>query len=373
MGYSCQERLLHVGFNAHLLSRSRSYRAAGVSRHIENLLPQLAKRTQLTVFAGRDGVPAKPDGLTYRVTRLPTERPAARIAWEQALAPIRTRGLDVLACPAYVVPLAARCPTVVTVHDLSFLRMPGAFNRGNRLYLSVMTALSVRRARRVIAVSESTKRELIQLLRTPAAKVAVVPNGIEPVFRPLPAAAVAAFRAKNGLPDRFILSMCTLEPRKNLVALVRAYARAKLDIPLVLAGGKGWQYEQVLAEARQLGDRVLLPGYVPFADQPLWYNAAAVFAYPSLYEGFGFPPLEAMSCGTPVVSSNTTSLPEVIGDAGLLVDPTDEAALANALSIALTDEPLRERLRAAGPVQARRFDWATIATRTVDVYGSALR
>jgi glycosyltransferase involved in cell wall biosynthesis len=377
---------LHVGFDAHLLSRSRSYRDAGISRHIRNVLahlPAAGADAELTVFAGPDGAPEPPPTANghfhVRISRLRTERPTLRVLWEQAVAPIELArlGIDVIHGPAYVLPLAAPCAGVVTVHDLSFLRLPGLFHRANQAYLATMTRLAVAAARRVIAVSASTRRELVELLGVPESKVTVIPNGVEPVFRPLPAHAVAAFRTRAGLPEQFILFMSTLEPRKNVSSLVRAYAelRHRHDLPhaLVLAGGKGWLYEAIFAEVQALGleGQVLFPGYVPFDEQPLWYNAAAAFAYPSLYEGFGMPPLEAMACGTPVVCACTTSLPEVVGEAGLMVEPSDVSSLADALWQLVSDEPLRRRLRAAGPARAAQFDWRTIARQTFDVYRAA--
>jgi glycosyltransferase involved in cell wall biosynthesis len=373
---------LQIGYDAHLLSRSRSYRAAGVSRHIRNLLehlPLAAPDARLRVFVGPDGLPEAPPppSVSYRVARLRTERPRNRILWEQLLAPWELGGLDLCHFPANVVTLATACPRVVTVHDLSFERFPELFHRANRAYQRAMVRLSTRLAGRVIAVSDSTRRELVELLRVPERKIEVIPNGVERCFRPLPADQVAGFRAEKGLPERFILHLGTLEPRKNIVTLLRAYARLRRarDLPhaLVLAGGKGWLYETIFAEVERLGltDRVYFPGFVEFDEQPLWYNAAAVFAYPSLYEGFGFPPLEAMACGTPVVTSNATSLPEVVGEAGLMVAPTDEAALADALWRLIDDQTLRARLRAAGPARASRFGWDATAARTAAVYRAA--
>ena len=192
-------------------------------------------------------------------------------------------------------------------------------------------------------------------------------------FRPLDEAAVRAFRARYGLPDRFILYLGTLEPRKNVPRLLEAYARLRRggEAPmLVLAGPRGWRHAAIDARvaALGLGDAVRFLGYVPASDLPLCYNAASVFVYPSLYEGLGLPPLEALACGTPVVASNASSLPEALGDAALLVDPRDPAALAGALAAALADEPLRGRLRAAGFAQARRFSWRRMAEQTLAVY-----
>jgi glycosyltransferase involved in cell wall biosynthesis len=351
-----------VGLNAHLVSTQQTYRAGGISRASANLIDALA----------RIDVPER--FVVFREGRLPTHRPAVRILWEQLVAPFEARRLDLFHGLAYALPLVLPCAGVVTVHDLSFMRYPELFNRPNRLYLKVATRIATRQARRVIAVSESTKRELVTLLGAPADKIVAIPNGVEPSFRPLPREEVETFRRAKGLPDRFILCLATLEPRKNLGLLVRAFARMNTDHALVLAGGKGWLYDAIFAEVRSLGleSRVLFPGFIPFEEQPLWYNAAAALAYPSLYEGFGLPPLESMACGTPVVCANSSSLPEVVGDAGLLVDPRDDAGLAEALGRLTEDAPLRERLREAGLSRARLFSWDDVARRTVDVYRAAL-
>jgi glycosyltransferase involved in cell wall biosynthesis len=376
--------MVSVGILAHLLNRRSGYRAAGISRHCANLLDALARLDgpdRFVAFVGPTGAPTDgPAGrLRYRVSRLPTERPPVRIGWEQVVAPIEAaRGrLDLLHGTAYAVPRLSPAPTVVTVHDLSFLRFPGLFNRPNRLYLGAVVRMSVGRARKVIAVSASTKRELVELLGVPPERVEVIPNGVEPLFRPLPAEEVERFRRARDLPERFVLHIGTLEPRKNVPLLLRAHARLRregLRHGLVLAGGRGWLSDAIFAEVRALGldGSVLFPGFVPFEEQPLWYNAAAAFAYPSRYEGFGLPPLESMACGTPVVVANSSSLPEVVGEAGLTVDPADEAGLAAALGRLLEDAALRERLRGAGLERARLFDWNDVARRTAAVYRCAV-
>jgi glycosyltransferase involved in cell wall biosynthesis len=188
---------------------------------------------------------------------------------------------------------------------------------------------------------------------------------------------VAAFRAQRGLPEEFILHVGTLQPRKNLVRLIRAYRQMQTDAPLALVGGRGWQYEAILTEIEKLGltDKVIMPGYVPADELPLWYNAASVLAYPSLYEGFGLPVVEAMACGTPVVTSSVSSMPEAAGgDAGaaLLVPPYETEALAEALSRVLTDGALRDELRTRGLRQSAGFSWQRTAAATVTAYQRAL-
>jgi glycosyltransferase involved in cell wall biosynthesis len=211
-------------------------------------------------------------------------------------------------------------------------------------------------------------------LGLPAEKVTVAYPGISAAFRPLPQAEVEAFRARRGLPERFILYLGTLEPRKNLSTLIRAFgqvSRGQHDLALVLAGAKGWLYADLFKLTQDLGlaDRVMFPGFVPAEELPLWYNSATVFAYPSSYEGFGLPVIEALACGRPVVTSDVSSLPEAGGSAAILVSPESPEALAGALERALGWGPAE---RAQGPAQAASFTWAATAAQTVRAYRRAL-
>ncbi len=372
---------IHVGLNAHLLSLTLNYRGAGINSYIYHLLRYLEQGDsgqRYSVFLGERRFASQRLALHY--SRWPTYRPMVRILWEQLALPIvlRQTGVDLLHAMAFAGPLAAPCPFVVTIYDLSFLRYPGAFRPWNRCYLSRFTAVSARRARRVIAISESTKRDVVDLLGVPADRVDVVYCGTDEFFHPLPAAAVDRFRRERALPERFILFLGTLEPRKNVQALVRAYGRwhaAEPDIPkLVVGGGKGWYYDQIFTEVETLGltGEVIFPGYIGQEELPLWYNAADLFVYPSRFEGFGLPVLEAMACGTPVVTSNVSSLPEVAGDAALLVPPDDEAQLIEAMRRALSDKALRQEMRAKGQAHAATFTWERTARQTAAIYQRAL-
>lgn len=374
-----------IGIDAHLLSFAGSYRQAGVSRYIAELLRAFAAggdgAHEYLAYAGPERPPAgfaPGGGVRWRHSRLPTARAPVRIAWEQAAGPVVARRdrLDLLHGPVNVLPLLAPCPGVITVHDLAFLAHPETHGAGRRRYLTLLTALSARRAARIIAVSAFTGDELVRRLRVPRRKIAVVHNAADPAFRPLPADAVARFRAERGLPERIVLFVGTLEPRKNLTGLLDAFARIApaTDATLVVGGGKGWLFDEIFARVERLGlaGRIRFVGYLPEDELPLWYNAAEVFAYPSRYEGFGLPPLEALACGTPVVTSSASSLPEVVGDAALLADPADPAALAAALSRALGDPDLRARLRERGPRRAADFSWSRTAAATRAVYDAVL-
>lgn len=375
-----------VGLNAHLLSLTGTYRGAGINGYIYQLLRHLA------VSAGAEARPFEyiaylhdigftpVAGLDVARSRWDTRKPWRRIIWEQTRLAALARELDLLHGLAFAAPIACACPAVVTVHDLSFYRYPQAFRRFNRAYLGWITRVSVRRAARVIAVSESTRQDVIAFCGVPAERVVVVPNGVTEEFGPADARAIAAFRRRRGLPARFILFLGTLEPRKNIARLLEAYAqmirrRAASDTPmLIIAGAKGWFYDAIFARVEQLAltERVIFPGFVPADELPWWYRAAELFVYPSLFEGFGLPVLEAMACGTPCITSNVSSLPEVAGDAALLVAPEDGVALADAMARVLDEPALAAQMRAAGPTQAARFPWTRTARETASVYRAVL-
>ncbi len=370
-------QIYHVGLNAQLLSGQQSYRAAGIHRHILGLLAHLPgadSRFEYTVFTGEDA-PVPDRALRVERTSLPTERPLSRIVWEQIVQPAVTGQCDVLHALAYVSPILTSRPTVVTVHDLSFLRSPERFRFANRNYLRLFTGLSVKRACRVIAVSQHTKQDVMTVYGIPADKIDVVYSGLDAHFKRPSSQAIEEFRAAHGLPERFILYLGTIEPRKNLSTLIRAYAKVRpAGVKLVCAGGRGWMYQDVFqtVEELRISRDVIFPGFLPDDDLPLWYSAADVFVYPSAYEGFGLPVIEAMACGVPTITTNASSLPEAAGDAALLVPPDDTTALAEALSRLLDDPSLRSGLAIRGPAQAARFNWADAARCTAGVYARAL-
>ncbi|MGH2518876.1 MAG: glycosyltransferase family 4 protein [Chloroflexota bacterium] len=372
--------------NAHIVTPSRGYRHAGVSRFTEQLVRAIQERDRSNSYAvfvndtARGGFRDSAN-VRFHPAWLPTHRPAVRIVWEQLLLPARARqlGLEVLHCPVNVAPLASPCPIVLTIHDLTFLLFPERFRRERRTYLAALTSLSARRASRVLTDSFNTKHDVARMLRVPPEKIDVVYPGLEADLRPCEPAAVSSFRERHGLEREFILFLGTIEPRKNIVALLHAYARLLAQglagYDLVIAGGRGWMTSDVFAsvEALGLGSRVRFAGYVPIEEQALWYNSAALFVYPSLYEGFGLPPLEAMACGTPVVTSNVSSLPEVVGSAALLVDPNRTQDLTAAIAEVLESPEKQEQMSQAGLRQAAMFTWAQAADHTVAAYRQAAR
>jgi glycosyltransferase involved in cell wall biosynthesis len=371
---------LRIAINAHLLSGRDSYRSAGVHQYILHLLRYLSsvdrEEMHFTALLGAEALEPASD-LRFLRSRWHTGRPSVRVLWEQLVQPqvLRQIDADLVHAPVFVGPLAAPCPVVTTIHDLSFIRFPHLFRRVNRIYLTVMTRLSARRARRLIAVSEHAASEAVHLLGVSREKIDVVYHGVDPVFRPLPANQVAAFRERQGLPHKFVLFVGTLEPRKNLKHLIEAFSRVYDGrIQLVLVGGKGWLYNDLFARVQELnlGAGVLFLGYARSEDLPLWYNAATALAYPSLYEGFGMPVTEAQACGTPVLTSNKSSLPEAAGEAALLVDPQNVEEIAAGLNRLLSDDALRKDLKERGLAHARRFNWPRTAQQTIQVYRRAL-
>jgi len=269
-----------------------------------------------------------------------------------------------------------RVPTVLTVHDLIYHLFPQHHKRLNYWYLNLAMPLYCRRADAIITVSASSKRDLVRCYGLPPEKVTVVHEAAADHFRPAPPEAIAAIRRRYGLPERYVIYVGTIEPRKNLVRLLdalRLLHEKGERIKLVIVGGFGWLYENLF---RRLGEMppgvVILPGYVPDEDLPALYSGATLFALPSLYEGFGLTVLEAMACGTPVVCSHTSSLPEVAGEAAAYFDPTDVEEMAEVMHQVLNDEGRREEMRARGLAQAARFSWSRAAEQTMAVYQRVL-
>ena len=283
------------------------------------------------------------------------------------------RAPDLLFVPAHVVPLA-HPRTVVTIHDLGYRAFPGAHPWRSRQYLDWSTRWSAAVARRIIVPSAATARDLHAAYGTPHEKITVVPHGYHPRFRPLSAAEVTSGLARLGLTQPYILVVGTLQPRKNLARTLAAFERLcaqGLPHRLVLVGQRGWLADPIFAAIGRPDSpaygRIDITGYLPDDDLPLIFNGAAALAFTSLYEGFGLPALEAMACGTPVLTSNTTSLPEVVSDAALTVDPLDTDAIAEGLLRIVSDDALRAELRTRGLIQSQKFSWRRAAERTLKV------
>lgn len=327
--------------------------------------------------------PPEPDWLAGLAPAEIRILPARRLWTHRALAgEVVRRPPDVLFVPAHVIPFvlpATRLPAcVVTVHDLGYHVYPEMHPRRQRLYLEASTRWSVAAADQVIAVSQATRDDLASFYRTRAAKVVVVHEAAPPPVIVAPAA-LANLRDRYALRRPYALFVGTLQPRKNVQRLAQAYAAlarsGRADFDLVLAGGPGWLSDDLVAGldalAADCGLRRL--GYVPDHDLPALYAGAHMFCFPSLYEGFGLPVLEAQSYGAPVMTANRSALPEIAGDAALYVDPTDVDAIAAAMLRLSQDEPLRQELIAAGYENVKRFSWTQAAAATLAVLEAAAR
>jgi glycosyltransferase involved in cell wall biosynthesis len=321
------------------------------------------------------------------VTRLTLSRRAPtrfrqRLAWQAAAEAIyyplligrqaRAAGVDVIHHPRHLVPpeLGLPAPSVVTVHDVLPLRMREHFSRLIAERYRVLARLATRRAARVLTGSRHSREEIAELLGVPIERIRVTPYGVEERFRPVEPD-IEWLEARFSVRPPYVLCVGTLEPRKNLVGAVRAFERVRGDFPdhtLVLIGGKGWKGGEFERLMKRTSARVTRTGYVGEDELVALYCAADCFLFPSFAEGFGFPVLEAMACGTPVISGDRTSLPEVVGDAGLLVDPHSCEALAHALARLLRSPELRNELGRRGAERSRRYSWAACAAATLDVY-----
>ncbi len=369
------------------------HQRAGLSRYTQQLAAQLLAHHQaevdLTLFYNAHSEHALPAALqaarhqtiplgqyAWRLSVLATQL-GKRPYYESRLPPGQ-----LYHATEHLLPYLRR-PTVLTVHDLIFERYPHHHKWTNRLFLSVGMRLFVRAADQIIAVSQQTKRDLIELYHTPAAKIQVIYQGIDPSFAPAAPAAVDRVRATYALRNEdgslrpYLLMVGTLEPRKNHLTAMRALARLKaMKLPhsLLVVGGEGWLFAPIREQIAALGlaADVSFTGYVPAADLTALYSGAAAVLQPTLYEGFGFPVLEAMACGAPVVCSNVSSLPEAAGDAALLVAPLDDVALAAASQRLLNEPALADELRRLGLQRAATFRWERCAQETVALYQGVL-
>jgi len=307
--------------------------------------------------------------------------PARRLIWEQITFPglVKQANIDLLHTPHYTRPYQLTCPSVVTFHDMTFFLYPHLHTLAKRIFFANAIRISARRANALIAVSESTRQDAIRLLNIPQNKITAIPLGVDENFHPVSDESLLAdVRQRYNLPEQFILYVGIVEPRKNLSLLINSYKTLVSEgthPPLVIVGRFGWMYNELLDQIDTLGlkNQIHFTGYVPQADLPIVYNLAEVFVYPSIYEGFGLPPLEAMACGTPVITTAVSSMPEHVGDAGVLVPAEDETALSRAIQKVLTDQTLREQLRSKGPKQAAKFTWERTAQETLRVYRKVLQ
>ena len=292
---------------------------------------------------------------------------------------LRRHPVDVLHVQ-YTAPPFAPCPVVTTIHDLAFEHLPETFNRRSWMQLRLTVRQTARRAAHIITVSEYSRGDISRTYGIAPQRITVTPEAAPPNLLPVTdETELRRIRERYGISENYILSLGSIQPRKNLVRLIEAYSclrgvRPEVKLPqLVLAGKRGWLDSETFraAERNALDNDVLFTGYVPEQDLAGLYSGAVCFVYPSYFEGFGLPVVEAMQCGVPVIAGNRTSLPEVVGEAGLLFDPFDTQALVKALTQVLDDSEYRAALRVRGLERAKQFNWKTTAQLTLGVYERA--
>lgn len=382
---------MHIGIDA---SRIAVGAKTGTEHYAFELIAAIAQRdraTRYTLYCNTLPSSLPPLGVNFCLRRIPFPR-----LWTHTRlsAEILTHPPDVLFVPAHVVPLGMplqrHTKAVVTVHDMGYMHFPEAHTKAHRLYLRLSTLWSARVARHVIAISAATRDDVMRYARIPTEKITVIHHGVGKRFRPAEPKTIAETLGRYRIAAPYLLFVGTVQPRKNLERVIEAFARlvqnsgfrvqnesaelqsAISDLQFVVAGKRGWLTDAIERKAAVLGiaERVKFVGYVPDPDVPALLSGALAFVFPSLYEGFGMPVLEAMACGTPVITSTSSSLPEVAGNAALLVDPLDLKAIAEAMRKLTIDAELRQNLRAKGRAQAARFTWETCAAATLEVLRS---
>ena len=372
--------MLHIGINGRSIFRQLTGVQHYARQITHSLLAIKAEDVVFSVFSGREGRSAEPD-LPLAASFFPAGGPLRGMIWEQSLLKrmAKKAEVDVLFSPGNVAPLYPPVPSVVTIHDLAFLLFPQYFSRSFSLYYRTVIPRIAGQAAAVITDSESVRQDLEEHLEVPANKITVIPLGVSRDFRRrVTKKEMEEVRRRHGLPDRYFVSISSLEPRKNLKNVLAAFRLLPEEVSgehkLVIVGGGNKIYaDPGLAYdlSRMPPGSVLTPGYVPTGDLPAIYRMSTALVFPSLYEGFGLPVLEAMAASTPVITSSRSSLPEVAGHAAVLVDPESREELAAAMELIATDSGTRHLLIERGKKRSAGFTWEKTAKRTLDVLRSA--
>jgi glycosyltransferase involved in cell wall biosynthesis len=368
---------MRIGIDASAIPTNR----AGAGNYIFNLIAAFSKidfANDYIIFAKSEHIEEwKIKQSNFCFLDCSFRNPPLRLAWEQAVFPyaLKKHKIDLLHSPHYTMPYFASCKSVVTFCDMIFFLYPYLHTLAKRFFFRSIIKISSRKADAIIAISKSTARDINALLQIQSKKIHVTPLASGDNFRLIDDSnALGKTCHKYGLiPGNYLLFIGVLEPRKNIPMLLKAYRKLVdrgIRQKLVIVGKKGWFYNEIFSSVQslRLEGKVIFTGFVPDEDLPSLLNGALLFVYPSLYEGFGLPVLEAMSCGTPVVTSNISSMPEIIGDAGLLVDPTNINHLAENIEKLILSNSLRNSLRHRGISRAATFSWERTARETLNVY-----
>lgn len=352
----------------------------GIGNYVYNLVKNLARidpRNNYTLYL-KSPISKEfyfeQDNFRFR----PLQSLTYRTFWTQLRLPVElfSHRPEILHVPAgQKIPPYRPCKTIVTIHDIAFLTFKNYFHPSIRWRSIKFTRYAVRHADKIIAISESTKKDILNFYGVKPDRVVVIYHGVEDIYRPInDVDQINKSRGKYNLGSNYMLFVGVLQPRKNIPRLIRAFnsfiKNKKKDCQLVIAGKKGWLYDDIFHTTKilKIEDRVIFPGYVPIEDMPALMSGARLLVLPSLYEGFGIPLLEAMACGTPVIASNVSSIPEVVGDAGLLFDPYNEEEIAQAMFDVLSNESLRSEMIKKGLERAKLFSWEKAARQTLSVY-----
>ncbi|CAN5709747.1 glycosyltransferase family 1 protein [soil metagenome] len=373
---------MRVGISALAASNSPGHRQSGVHRYavelIRHLTPELGDH-RAVVYAVDGALPyLETDEVAIRSSRWPIDHPAMRLPWEHLVLPMMARRdkIDLFHGLAFARPRLLSRTTVVTIHDLAFLRWPEQVPGRRSAYLSRAVRDAAGHARRLIAVSEHTKQDIVELMGIDPGRVDVTPLGVNPAFTKSSEEQIRRFREAQGLPNPFILAVGNLEPRKNLESLVTAFEAIASSIPheLVLLGADGWKTDPLFSAiaSSPVTARIRLAGFVVPGLLPDWYSACDVFVLPSRYEGFGLSLLEAMACGAPSIAGNVAAIPEVAGDAAVLVEPEAEP-LGEAIVAVIHNNQLKLDLSQRGRTRAAQFRWEETARLTVETYEKAMQ
>lgn len=372
---------MHIAIDAHSVGAE----LGGNESYAVNLIEGLARIDQTNLYTLYVTKPAAIERFAdrwpnFEVRRTLPHTPLVRIPLTLSRE-LRRHPVDLLHVQ-YTAPPFAPCPIVTTIHDLAFEHLPETFNRRSWMQMRLTVRRTARRAAHIITVSDYSRDDIIRTYKLPPERITVTPEAAAESFSPVTnETELKRIRETYGIQKNYVLSLSSIQPRKNLVRLIEAYSclravRPEGKLPqLVLVGKRGWLEHETFraAERSALGKEILFTGYVPERDLAALYSGAICFVYPSYFEGFGLPVVEAMQCGVPVIVGNQTSLPEVVGDAGLQFDPFDTQALVNALTVVLENSEYRAALSTKGLERSRRFNWQNTALMTLGVYERAVK
>jgi len=356
----------------------------GTGFYITNLINGLLKvdrKNRYFIFGDKENIRkfVNVDQPNFKIVHKKFRNRVIRVLWQYIIFPFELKKLkiDVLHSPNYITPLIKLgFKIILTIHDLTFLLFPEKYTITKRLLFSKMLPLFIKKSDKIIAVSNNTKQDILRFFKLPEDKIAVTYESYPDYYNmsiPLPESKKIVSR--YGIDKDYILYVGMIEPRKNIISLLKAFVELDpdIDLDLVIVGNKGWYFKEIeeymsSISNRKLNNKIIFTGYVSEPELKYFYRAAFMFVYPSLYEGFGLPPLQAMACGTPVITSNVSSLPEVVGNAGIKIDPTDLKGLGKSMMKLTKNKEFREQNIVKGLDNAKKFDLEKVGKNTIRVY-----